>query len=129
MLIILSLLFHIVHSGLILFNLIGWINPKTRKLHLIFVIIVFLSWVGLGLFYGLGYCPITDWHWHILLQMGVYDLPHSYVKYVFDAITGISSNAFLIDLATYILFLSSLALSIYFNFFREQQRKLAIATD
>ncbi len=100
-----------------------------RKLHFVFVIIVFLSWVGLGLFYGLGYCPITDWHWHILLQMGVYDLPHSYVKYVFDAITGISSNAFLIDLATYILFLSSFALSIYVNFFMEKQRDLAIATD
>jgi hypothetical protein len=24
-----------------------------------------LSWFGLGLFYGIGYCPSTDWHWRI----------------------------------------------------------------
>ena len=34
-------------------------------------------WVGLGPFYGFGYCPLTDWNLRVLAALGERDLPRS----------------------------------------------------
>jgi len=129
MLELLNILFHIFHILLIVFNLFGWIFSKTRKAHLIFVLLTFVSWFGLGIFYGWGYCPSTDWHWQIQQSLGVSDLPNSYIKYLIDAIFGFSSDPFLIDVFTLVFFLAAFTLSIWFNFFCKEQRNSALLQD
>ncbi|MBT3271653.1 MAG: DUF2784 family protein, partial [Spirochaetales bacterium] len=51
------------HSCVIIFNLTGWIWRKTRIPHLILIGLTAFSWFVLGIWYGFGYCPSTDWHW------------------------------------------------------------------
>lgn len=106
------------HLSLILFNLFGWIWRKTRKLNLITLLITGFSWTGLGLFYGWGYCFLTDWHWSVLQELGISDLPGSYVQYLLSRIMGINISAIGADYLTVGCFVAALFLSIYFNFRR-----------
>ncbi|MBK8563290.1 MAG: DUF2784 domain-containing protein [Saprospiraceae bacterium] len=88
------LLFHLL---LILFNLTGWIWKRTRRAHLLVICLTLASWTLLGFFYGVGYCPLTDWHWAVLEKIGKTDLPNSYLKYLLDLVTGMDWNAKLVD--------------------------------
>src|SRR5690606_26267869 len=74
--------FVVFHTALILFNLLGWIWKPTRKAHLIVISLTFASWGILGIWYGWGYCPLTDRHWEILYQLGETSLPDSYISYL-----------------------------------------------
>ncbi|MDH3880669.1 MAG: DUF2784 domain-containing protein, partial [Desulfobacteraceae bacterium] len=51
--------FIVFHGSLILFILTGWAWKRTRRIHLITISLTILSWFGLGIFYGWGYCPCT----------------------------------------------------------------------
>ena len=115
MFIFLDILFLVLHSILILFNLFGWIWKKTRRLNLLTLLITGFSWVGLGLFYGLGYCFLTDWHWRVLEKLGESNISDSYIQYLFNRILGIQISAYFTDYLTVILFLIALIMSIYFN--------------
>ncbi|SMO58328.1 Protein of Unknown function [Gracilimonas mengyeensis] len=107
--------FVVFHFSLILFNLTGWIFHKTRRLHLYVITATIFSWVGLGIFYGWGYCPCTDWHWQIKYQLGETGLPASYIKYYLDAVTGISWDAFTVDVLTASLGIAAFLLSVWIN--------------
>ncbi len=111
----LDFFFLIFHSVLILFNLFGWIWRKTRSLNLITLFLTGFSWVGLGIFYGWGYCFLTDWHWRILEKTGEINLPNSYVQYLLNRILGIQISAVTADYLTIILFVIALMFSVYFN--------------
>ena len=118
MLVVLDIGLLVFHMVLILFNLIGWAWAKTRRLHLLVLTLTFLSWIGLGFFYGLGYCPCTDWHWQVKRQLGETGLPASYVKYYLDIVTGMDWSPQVVDLAVLILSLSSLGVSVWLNWRR-----------
>lgn len=107
--------FFLFHSLLVAFNLTGWIWPKTRRLHLVTISLTCLSWIGLGAFYGFGYCPSTDWHWEVKARLGETNLPASYVKYYLDAATGLDWNAGIVDGTVAVLGVGALALSIVVN--------------
>ena len=80
------------------------------------------SWVAFAPWYGLGYCPCTDWHWQVKWALGQTDLPNNYLTYLFDAWTGIEvSDEFAFGLAWEPL--PALALSIWFNLKRLWRRK------
>lgn len=113
-----DLFFVVFHTALILFNLFGWIWHKTRLANLISLVLTGLSWTALGIFYGLGYCPFTDWHFQILEKMGATGLPSSYIAYLIERLSGYEPDETLTDNATLILFLVSLGASVYMNFFR-----------
>jgi len=121
MLRILDIFFTIVHLTLTGFNLLGWIWPKTRKLHLITITLTALSWFLLGIWYGIGYCPITDWQWDVKEKLGETNLPGSFIKYFADKITGKNFDPVLVNNLTLGLFLAAIALSVYFNFFRKRK--------
>ncbi|MGH8453683.1 MAG: DUF2784 domain-containing protein [Nevskiales bacterium] len=104
-----------LHTGLVLFNLTGWIWKRTRRPHLAVISLTILSWFGLGAFFGWGYCPCTDWHWRIKRALGETGLPDSYIKYYLDRLTGIDWNPFVVDMATLVLGLTVLALSCALN--------------
>lgn len=118
---LLDISFIIFHSLLILVNLFGWIWKPTRKINFITLILTGGSWFILGIFYGWGYCPLTDWHFRVLIRLGNYDLPSSYVKYLFDRITGADVNAAFIDNATVSLYFIALLISVYVNFIKQRK--------
>lgn len=120
---ILDYLFVAVHSSLILFNLLGWIWPRTRVAHFICVLLTGGSWFVLGLFYGMGYCPLTDWHFNVLHHLGEHNLPSSYIKYLVERLLGITVSAQWVDAATLIGYLLVLILSIYFIFVKDIRNK------
>jgi len=106
------------HAVLIVFNLFGWMIRPLRKLNLIALLLTGGSWFILGIFYGIGYCPLTDWHWQVLENLGVQDLPPSYVQYLVKKITGISLTTKFADTITLISYFVALAISVWYNTFR-----------
>jgi hypothetical protein len=113
----------LVHLIIIGFNLFGWILPATRKAHFICVILTAFCWFVLGIWFGWGYCPVTDWQWHIKEKMGETNLPGSFITYYANKITGRQqfSDAF-INIITLVLFLLAAAISVYVNFFKKKSK-------
>ncbi len=120
---LLDFLLTVLHLLIIGINLFGWIWPKTRKLHFICVLTTAACWLGLGYWYGLGYCPVTDWQWQVKYQLGEQNLPNSFIKYYADKISGANTNAVFIDIITATCFFSAAVISVYVNFFRPKSFK------
>lgn len=108
-------LFVVFHTALIVFNMLGWAWRRTRRLHLITISATLLSWFGLGVTYGWGYCPLTDWHWQIKRALGETALPASWIKYYLDRITGMNWSATVVDWLVVGSALGALALSAWLN--------------
>jgi len=115
-------LFTVLHLLIVGFNLLGWIWRSTRKLHFVLVLFTAGSWLVLGIWYGLGYCPVTDWQWQVKAHLGETNLPNSFIKYYADKITGQDVSAGFIDAATAICFAIAATLSVYLNFFRKKAK-------
>jgi hypothetical protein len=121
-----DIFFTAFHSLLVLFILFGWIWKKTRRLNLICILLTAASWLGLGIFYGLGYCPLTDWHFNILRRLGYTDLPNSYLSFLFTRLTGLQIDQNLVDSVTLWGLVIALMVSIFLNFrhwFRPSRKK------
>lgn len=112
-----DIFFLVFHLAFIVFVLTGWIWKTTRKWHLAAILLTLASWFVLGIWYGWGYCPLTDWHWNILHKLGHYGLPSSYVAYLVQRVLGISPPASLVDYVTLGMALLALGLSVWVNFF------------
>jgi len=117
----LDIFYTILHLALIGFNLFAWIWPATRRAHLVTAAITLLSWTLLGIWFGFGYCPITDWQWDVKEKLGETNLPNSFVKYLGDRVTGRDLDPHLVDNVTLWSFIAAIACSIYFNFFRRKK--------
>lgn len=96
----LDIFFTVFHTALVLFILFGWIWRRTRKAHLIIVLLTAGSWILLGFFYGFGYCPFTDWHFRVLEELGFTNLPSSYISFLVTRITGLRPNQAAVDAFT-----------------------------
>ncbi|MEQ8926393.1 MAG: DUF2784 domain-containing protein [Fulvivirga sp.] len=107
------------HCVVILFNLFGWIHPKTRKLHLIVVGLTLFSWLGLGIWKGFGYCILTDWEWDIKRELGERNLPASFIQYLSNNIFGLGWTRSTVDTLTLTVFLLAIIASIKANFFKK----------
>jgi len=89
------------------------------------VLLTALSWTFLGIWYGFGFCPCTDWHWKVREKLGYFDMPSSYTKFLIDSLTGLDVNEKLVD----ILAVSFLVLALFFSVFtnvrdwRKRQKK------
>jgi len=119
----LNIFFFIFHTVFTLFNIVGWIFPKTRKVHLITMTLTAFSWFVLGIWYGWGYCVCTDWHWNVREKLGLIDRYHSYIHFLLLKMTGIDLDPKLVDTGTLVVFLLSFALSICLNFIDYRLRK------
>ena len=115
MLHLLDIFFVILHTSIIIFNLFGWIWNRTRKANLVLLLLTGFSWTILGIFYGFGYCPFTDWHWEILEKMGKTNLPSSYVEYLIARLLKIDISSETADTITGITYLAALLISILLN--------------
>ena len=115
MMALLNKFFFVFHSCLIVFILFGWAWRKTRLANLVIILLTAFSWFILGLWYGYGYCPSTDWHWRVRSKMGIRDLPESYTKFLVDSLTGGDVSQRVVDIFTLVLLLSALAISLTLN--------------
>lgn len=95
----LNVFFFVFHSAWILFNCVGWAGRRTRPWQLLTVSLTALSWFGLGLWYGWGYCPCTDWHWQARARLGYSD-PPSYVQLLIRELTGIDLQPVVANVTT-----------------------------
>ena len=111
----LDIFFTVFHTCLVIFNLFGWIWRKTRLLNFICLLLTAASWLILGLFYGFGYCPLTDWHFNILRKLGYLDLPDSYLSFLFTRLTGLPIDQGLVDAVTMWGLIIALVISLYLN--------------
>ncbi|WP_194775004.1 DUF2784 domain-containing protein [Pararhodonellum marinum] len=114
-----DIFFVVFHSVLVLFNLFAWIWRPLRKWHLWTIGLTLGSWVVLGYWYGWGYCPLTDWHWDILREKGVKNLPNSYISYLLQRLLGLHLPDQTVDILTVGTTLTALVASIWINFWRK----------
>ena len=112
-----------LHLAIILFNLFGWIPRYTRTAHLISIIVTAASWFLLGIWFGMGYCPITDWQWQVKEKLGETNLPSSFIKYYADKITGSNIDPILIDRITAGCFAGAAIVSLFVNLFIKKHSK------
>jgi hypothetical protein len=110
-----DIFFTIFHTALILFNLFGWIWRKTRVANLVTLLLTGGSWFILGLFYVMGYCPLTDWHFQVLRKMGKTGLPNSYTEYLAERLVGHDFSTGLVNQLTLWGFVAALVLSVTLN--------------
>jgi hypothetical protein len=122
MLKLLDVLLTILHLVIILFNLFGWMFSSTRKLHLISIILTAASWFILGIWFGMGYCPITDWQWNVKEKLGEHNLPSNFIEYFAEKISGRDLSSQLINTAIAVCFALAAILSVYVNFIRKHLR-------
>jgi hypothetical protein len=122
MLAFLNIFFFVFHSALIIFNLFGWIWIKTRLANLIVILLTTFSWTILGIWYGFGFCPCTDWHWQVRMKLGYFDMPSSYIKFLIDSLTGLELNEAKVKTLAVTLLALALVASVVTNV-RDWKRK------
>jgi len=115
--------FFIFHAIIIVFSLFGWMWKKTRRANLIVLSLIAGSWFVLGIWYGIGYCPCTDWHWQVRMKLGHYDMPNSYVKFLIDSLAGLDVNAKSVDILTLAFYFLALIASLFTNLQRIKSQK------
>lgn len=121
MLSLLDILLTLLHLVIILFNLFGWIPVRSRKAHLICITLTGTSWFLLGIWFGIGYCPITEWQWQVKQKLGETNLPASFVKYYGDKLTGRNLDSSMIDTLTAVCFALAAVASLYVNFIKRKR--------
>ena len=112
----LNILLTILHLAIILFNLFGWIPKATRRAHFIVILLTAASWFVLGIWFGIGYCPVTDWQWQVKEKLGERNLPNSFIEYYAEKLTGRNFGSGFIDTITAVAFAVAALLSVYVNF-------------
>ena len=96
----LNILCFVLHNVLIAFNLVGWIWPRTRRLHLVTLGATLFSWLGMGAWCGWGYCLCADWHFQIRRQLGLHGGESSYTELLFNQIPGVTVTRTFADIVT-----------------------------
>lgn len=99
MLATLNILFFIFHTVILVFNLTGWIFPRTRMLHIVCLGATLFSWFVMGAWKGLGYCVCSDWHFQIRREMGIQDNVHSYIQLIAKSFFGVEMDRMTSDLS------------------------------
>jgi hypothetical protein len=125
MLAFLNVFFFVFHTVFMLFNMFGWIWKRARRWHLYGLALTYGSWFVLGIWYGMGYCACTDFHWQVRRQMGIVDHSESYTHFLILKITGLNLNQVLVDYITLGIMLAATVISIVLNSrdYRRKKRK------
>ena len=124
MLVFFDYLLTFIHFGIVSFNLFGWIPPITRKAHLISILITAGSWFVLGIWFGIGYCPVTDWQWEVKEKLGEKNLPASFITYYAERLTGYDFSPSFINIVTVAGFVFAVLATVYVNFIMKKRRTL-----
>ena len=118
MLQILDILFHITHLTVILINCLGWsLAGWPRHCFLLVFSFTWVSWLGFGYWYGIGYCFLTDYHWQVKRQLGDARLPPSYIHFLLEEWFHLSIPRETVDQFVACIFI--VLAGIYLNFLRK----------
>lgn len=112
---LLDIFFLIFHTGFTVFNVVGWMFRKTRKIHCITMTLTAFSWFVIGIWYGWGYCFCTDWHWQIREALGKPIPYYSYIQFLIAELTGYVPNAEVTNFVVGLVFILCFVLTIYYN--------------
>jgi hypothetical protein len=88
---------------------------KTRKLNLLLILLTAFSWFILGIWYGYGYCPCTDWHWQVRIKMGIEDMHSSYIGFLIESIFRVDVSEKFVDVFALILLVLAASGSLITN--------------
>ena len=124
----LDVLLTIVHLAITGFNLFGWIPKATRKAHLISILCTAASWFLLGIWFGFGYCPFTDWQWRVKEELGERNLPSNFIEYFAEKVTGKDFDAQFVSKMIGICFALVSIISIYLNFFKRRKQNKTVSS-
>ena len=119
--------FFALHSAIVLFNVFGWIWPKTRRANLLLLLLTLFSWVGMGLVYGVGYCVCTDWHFRVREALGYPSPGGNYISFLVWEISGWAPPETLVRPISGSVFVVCLLISLTLNI-RDARRKRALPT-
>jgi hypothetical protein len=111
----LNIFFLVFHTGLILFNSLGWAFRRTRRWNLVTLGATGFSWFVMGFWYGIGYCACTDWHWQVRRALGYRDDADTYVGFLFESFTPWHPSRELLDGVSGSVFALSVLLSVWLN--------------
>lgn len=111
----LDVLFILFHTGLILFNSLGWAFRRTRRANLITLGATAFSWFVMGLWWGIGYCVCTDWHWQIRRSLGYPEVSDTYIGFLFATFTPWRPGSATVEWITGLVFALSIVLSVALN--------------
>lgn len=118
----------VFHSAWIAFTCFGWVWKRTRPWQLTIVALTALSWVVLGLRFGWGYCPLTDWHWQVRARLG-YDDPPSYIQLLIREIAGVEIRTTVADAIAVIVLACAAALGALQTRRGRRSKRLRTATN
>ena len=118
----LNIFFFVFHTCIVLFIVVGWIWKKTRLANLILIVMTAFSWFFLGIWYGFGYCPCTDWHWQVRMKLGLYDTSTSYLEFLVEKLTGLDVSRELVDIFAVAFLVAAFCLSLVLNV-RDSKKK------
>ena len=107
--------FHIAHISIIAFALLGWAFPSLRLFHLALLMLTLGSWFILGQWLGIGYCPVSDWHWRIKASLGEGRPKGTYIHHVLQKLTGKKLDSPRVDRMTTLMTIALAALSLILN--------------
>lgn len=112
----------LLHVAVVLGILTLWVPRATRRVHLLLIGVTALSWFGLGLVHGLGYCFLTDWQWEVKHWRGEAGLPGSFIHYALTRWLGLTLRATTTDVLTALGFGLAACLSLWVNLATRRQR-------
>lgn len=107
--------FHVVHISIIIFVMVGWAFPSLRLAHLALTLLTLGSWFILGQWLGIGYCPISDWHWKIKAAIGEGLPSGTYIHHLLQTITRRELNSETVDKTILIGTVAITAISLALN--------------
>jgi len=122
--IILDKFFFVFHSFWIALCLFGWIWRKTRKINLLCLSLTAISWFLLGIWYGYGYCPSTEWHWQVRIRLGYHDMHSSYIGFLIESMTGLRASEKFVDAMALFFLLAAFSASVLVNRKNWKKRRL-----
>jgi hypothetical protein len=112
---LLNVFFLAAHTGLVLFNVFGWIWPRTRRANLATLLLTLFSWTIMGLWHGVGYCVLTDWHWQVREALGYRDDAGNYVSFLIQTLTPLKIDEGLVRSLSAVVFILSFVMSAGLN--------------
>ncbi|MBS1715748.1 MAG: DUF2784 family protein [Armatimonadetes bacterium] len=115
LLVVANVLLFAVHAGLVVFNVLGWIPRKLRRWNLATLLLTLASWTLMGIWYGRGYCVLTDWHWKVRAALGIHETADNYLVLLVRTLTGWDPPASLVSSVAFWAFLFSLTASTVLN--------------
>ena len=80
------------------------------------VILTAASWFVLGIWFGMGYCPVTDWQWRVKELRGEMNLPGNFVEYFAEKLSNYNFDSQLVNIVTGVSFAVAALASLYVNF-------------